>query len=58
MLVKSQNLTEEKKTHPEHKYSVIFVSKIGTTKLLVSRRSPDCSDCLLRFYGAVKTSKT
>ena len=24
------------------------------TKLLVSRRSPGCSDCLLRFYGADK----
>ena len=26
----SQNLSEEKKTHPEHKYSVTFVSKVGT----------------------------
>ena len=28
--MKSRNLSEEKKTHPEHKYSVIFVSKVGT----------------------------
>ena len=28
--LKSQNLSEEKKTHPEHKYSVTFVSKVGT----------------------------
>ena len=28
--LKSRNLSEEKKTHPEHKYSVTFVSKVGT----------------------------
>ena len=27
------------------------------TKLLVSGRSPEFSDCLLRFYGAVITFK-
>ena len=27
------------------------------TRVLVSGRSPACSDCLLRFYGAVITSK-
>ena len=25
-----RNLSEGKKTHPEHKYSVTFVSKVGT----------------------------
>ena len=25
--------SEEKKTHPEHKYSVTFVSKVGTINL-------------------------
>ena len=25
-------MSEEKKTHPEHKYSVTFVSKVGTIK--------------------------
>ena len=34
-LVKSQNLSEEKKTHPEHKYSVTFVSKVGTTRQIL-----------------------
>ena len=29
-LLKSRNLPEEKKTHPEHKYSVTFVTKVGT----------------------------
>ena len=28
--LKSRNLSEEKKTHPEHNYSVTFVSKVGT----------------------------
>ena len=28
--LKSRNLSEEKKTQPEHKYSVTFVSKVGT----------------------------
>ena len=45
---KSRNLSEEKKTHPEHKYSVTFVSKVGTTRLLVSGQSPKFSDCLMR----------
>ena len=30
--LKSRNLSEEKKTHPNHKYSVTFVSKVGTMK--------------------------
>ena len=29
--LKSRNLSEEKKTHPEHKYSVTFVSKVVRT---------------------------
>ena len=45
----SRNLSEEKKTHPEHKYSVTFVSKVRTTRLLVSGQSPECSDCLSSF---------
>ena len=28
--LKSRNLSEEKKNHPDHKYSVTFVSKVGT----------------------------
>ena len=44
-LLKSRNLSEEKKTHPEHKYSVTFVSKVVTTSLLVLRQKPRCSDC-------------
>ena len=28
-------LSEEKKTTPEHKYSVVFVTKVGTKKTLV-----------------------
>ena len=36
----------KKKTHPEHKYSVIIVSKAGTsTRLLISAQSLDWSDC-------------
>ena len=31
--LKSRNLSEEKKTHPEHKYSVTFVSKVGTISI-------------------------
>ena len=30
--LKSRNLSEEKNTHPEHKYSVTFVSKVGTIR--------------------------
>ena len=30
-MLKSRNLSEEKKTHHEHKYSVTFVSKVGKT---------------------------
>ena len=30
---------------------------IKKTRLLVSGRSPECSDCLLMFYGAVITFK-
>ena len=44
---------KKKKTHPEHKNSVTFVSKVGTTRLLVSARSPECFECFLRFCGAV-----
>ena len=32
-MLKSRNLSEEKKTHPEHKYSVTFVSKVGTKNI-------------------------
>ena len=28
-------MSEEKKTHPEHKYSVTFVSKVGTIRKLI-----------------------
>ena len=38
-------MSEEKKT-TEHKYSVTFVMKVETTKLLASERSLECSDCL------------
>ena len=31
-LVKNRNLSEEKKTHPEHKYFVTFVKKVGAIK--------------------------
>ena len=40
-------------------FIVLFRNKSGfyfketETRLLVSRRSPESSDCLLRFYGAV-----
>ena len=30
-------------------------AKLKATRLLVSGQSPECSDCLLRFYGAVIT---
>ena len=30
--LKSRNFSEENKIHPEHKYSVTFVSKVGITK--------------------------
>ena len=30
--LKSRNLSEEKKNHHEHKYSVTFVRKVGTIK--------------------------
>ena len=33
---KSQKLSEEKRNPPERKYSVTFVRKVGTTRLLVS----------------------
>ena len=46
-LLKSRNLSEEKETHPEHKYFVTFVTKVETTRLLVSGRSPDFSDFFL-----------
>ena len=29
---RAKNLPEEKKAHPEHKYSINFVSKVGTKK--------------------------
>ena len=32
--LKSRNLSEEK-THPEHKYSVTFVAKDGTIRILI-----------------------
>ena len=38
------------------KYSSIPLI-VKTTRLFVSGRSPECSDCLLRFYGAVVTIK-
>ena len=39
--------------------SLIFVLNFLNvrTRLLVSGQSPECSDCLLRFYGAVITLK-
>ena len=36
----------------------VKLSETKETRLLVSGRGPECSDCLLRFYGAVITSKT
>ena len=42
---------EEKKTHPEQKYFVTFVRKSEQQDCSYQGegRSPDCSDCLLRF---------
>ena len=37
--LKSRNLSEEKKPNPEHKYSVTFVSKVGTIKIMYSSSS-------------------
>ena len=46
-------MSEEKKTHPEHKYSVTFVSKVGTSswkksihiKSTVQECTVDVSNC-------------
>ena len=65
---KVKTCLSKKKTHPAHKYSATFITKVGAirrydykfiskiqTKLLVLGRSLERSDCL--FYGAVITEK-
>ena len=38
-LVKKSKFVWRKKTHPEHKYSVTFVSKVGTIKKISDQNS-------------------
>ena len=39
MAILKVEICRKKKSAPEHKYSVTFVSKVGTTRLLLSGRS-------------------
>ena len=57
-LVKKSNFVWRKKTHPEHKYSVTFVSKIGTIggSIYNSNQHYKTSYCL--FCRIQKTAKT
>ena len=45
------------KFNPEQKYSVVFVRKVGTTRLLALGRSPKYSDCLLSSMEQSKDEK-
>ena len=49
-------MSEEKKNHPEHKYSVTFVSKVGTTSCSYQGQALSVATAF-KSYGAVITFK-
>ena len=46
-----------KKKRIDKNWKLKIEEKFKKTRLLVSAQSPECSDCFLRFYGAVITLK-
>ena len=49
-------MSEEKKTHPEHKYSVTFVSKVGTKNLKEKTRPQKIQPTIIEKNKAGKNS--
>ena len=57
IVIRKEVLSLSRKTRLKFSVFQITVYEAKTIGLLVSGRSPECSDCLLRFYGAVITLK-